>query len=44
MRSNCIEKVLKWFDEIGMLPRPELRESGLSCPILPLIMNIGIFR
>jgi hypothetical protein len=23
-RSECIEKVLKWFDEIGMLPRPEL--------------------
>jgi hypothetical protein len=25
LRSNCIEKLLKWFDEIGMLPHPRLK-------------------
>jgi len=32
-RSDCLEKVLKWFDEIGMLPHPRLTAEWARRPL-----------
>ena len=33
VQSDCIEKVLQWFDEIGMLPRPRITAEWALRPI-----------